>query len=143
MSKLINKKTITLSVIIILIFTIIFIVVHQFTNNTTENIVQETSINQNIILTNNTSAINVEKNSILSNYFPDNITEIILINKLSDSSNPTTYIINDIEKIKTFIKFFTDYTWEENEIKASTNLQPVWIINIKGSTTTTFNMIRK
>lgn len=142
MSKNSSKKGLILSIIIILIIIISFIIGYLILNNIEKNKTKEVSNNEQIKSYQEKDVLNIEKNNTISNYFPDDITEITLVNYLSDSSNPTTYVINDIEKMKEFTDLFTTVTWSEYDAKYSNNLQPTWKVTIKGSTITTFNMIR-
>lgn len=140
MKQILNKKIL----ILLLVATLIIIValsINNLISKANSNITKETG-NIESISYNKETSVNIEKNNLISNYFPDDITEIRLINYLSDSSNPTTYTIKDIEKIKEFIKLFTNSTWTEYIAPNSENLKPIWKVIANGSTTTTFNMMR-
>lgn len=132
--------------LIFILFIVVFIIVISFLiGNTLMNkfIVskEKTHTNANIeqSIENNNNVLNISKSNEISLSFPEDITEIKLVNYLSDSSNPTTYTINDIEKMKDFIQLFTSSTWIEDNTSYN-NFTTFWKITIKGSTITTFNM---
>lgn len=108
-------------------------------SNTPEKIIEEE---------NKEKSLNIARTDHeISKYFPKNIDKIVLTNYLSDTSNPTTYVIEDYDKMKEFIELFFSTNWKEDtthyseEAQAYFNRKPNWKINFIGDITTTFNMM--
>ena len=155
---MLNKKvkSIAIGIGILGIITISFVLSMTVLKKVDNNKTKEKPDTQEEIANNKNEekVLNISQtNYKISEYFPKNISKIVLTNYLSDASNPTTYTIEEYNKMKEFTDLFFQTNWKDDtthydeewlssdEAQAYFNRKPNWKIDFIGDTEITFNMM--
>lgn len=149
------KKTILIGIILLSVTILSFILGMFLLNNIDENKTEKIANSKEEIEQNEKQKVlNITQTEYeVSKYFPKNINKIILTNYLSSETEPTTYVIENYDKMKEFTKLFFTTNWTEDttnyneewleseDAKKFFNRKPEWEINFIGDTKTNFKMM--